>query len=371
MSRARSAAPAARPGSSTSSVTASRPSWWTRCSRCRSSSSLCRSRHKQRAAFSGPSGNRGWIKLGNETLDPGKPLDLKEAFNIGLELDARRSRGPAGKPFRGVNCWPDLAGFPRPPCSPISTPAGASGSTLHRAFAIDLGLAPDIFDEVFDRPMATLRLLHYPPPPPTLSQGQLGAGVHTDYGNVTLLATDEAGGLMVRHRSGRMDQGAGGPDAFVCNIGDCLMRWTNDVYVSTPHKVENPPGRHRYSVAFFLDPNPEANVACLPTCIAPGRPPKYPPGHSRGVSPFAPGADLCACAAEGTVGWALRLLHLVRLHCRCGRNAHAVGPLDFYARVFRPDSVGKIARDICASFFGRGGRFCPPYPQSPSMLTRR
>jgi hypothetical protein len=46
--------------------------------------------------------------------------------------------------------------------------------------------------------------------------------------------------------------------AFVCNIGDCLMRWSNDVYVSTPHKVVSPPGADRYSVAFFLDPNPDA-----------------------------------------------------------------------------------------------------------------
>ena len=24
------------------------------------------------------------------------------------------------------------------------------------------------------------------------------------------------------------------PGAYVVNIGDCLMRWTNDIYVSTP-----------------------------------------------------------------------------------------------------------------------------------------
>jgi isopenicillin N synthase-like dioxygenase len=66
-------------------------------------------------------------------------------------------------------------------------------------------------------------------------------------------------------------------DAFVCNIGDCLMRWSNDVYVSTPHKVVSPPGADRYSVAFFLDPNPDAMVACLPTCITPERPAKYAP----------------------------------------------------------------------------------------------
>ena len=81
---------------------------------------------------------------------------------------------------------------------------------------------------------------------------------------------------MVRDRNGRWLDGAGVPDAFVCNIGDCLMRWTNDVYVSTPHKVVSPPGRDRYSVAFFLDPDPDAVVACLPTCAGDGQPAKYP-----------------------------------------------------------------------------------------------
>jgi isopenicillin N synthase-like dioxygenase len=66
------------------------------------------------------------------------------------------------------------------------------------------------------------------------------------------------------------------PGAFICNIGDCLMRWTNDVYVSTPHKVVSPPGRDRYSVAFFFDPDPDAVVACLPTCCDDRRPAKYP-----------------------------------------------------------------------------------------------
>jgi isopenicillin N synthase-like dioxygenase len=110
-----------------------------------------------------------------------------------------------------------------------------------------------------------------------LQQGQLGAGVHTDYGNVTLLATDAAGGLMVRDRSGQWLDAPVIPGAFVCNIGDCLMRWTNDIYVSTPHKVVTPPGRDRYSIAFFLDPDPDARVACLPTCTDATRPMKYPP----------------------------------------------------------------------------------------------
>jgi isopenicillin N synthase-like dioxygenase len=151
------------------------------------------------------------------------------------------------------------------------------GVLLHRAFARDLGLDPAFFADKFRKPMATLRLLHYPPTQAPPADGQMGAGVHTDYGNVTLLATDSVGGLMVRDRAGRWLDAPVVTDAFVCNIGDCLMRWTNDTYVSTPHKVVSPPGHDRYSVAFFLDPDPEAIVACLPTCTGPERPAQYPP----------------------------------------------------------------------------------------------
>lgn len=55
------------------------------------------------------------------------------------------------------------------------------------------------------------------------------------------------------------------------------MRWTNDTYVSTPHRVVSPAGRERYSIAFFLDPNPDAIVECLPTCSGRGNPARYSP----------------------------------------------------------------------------------------------
>jgi isopenicillin N synthase-like dioxygenase len=155
--------------------------------------------------------------------------------------------------------------------------AWETGLRLHEAFALDLGIARNHFADKLDRPLATLRLLHYPPRPQSVEQGQMGAGEHTDYGCVTLLATDDAGGLEVRTRSGEWLRAPHVPGAFVCNIGDCLMRWTNDIYVSTPHRVVNPAGRERYSVAFFLDPNPDALVACLPGCATADRPVRYPP----------------------------------------------------------------------------------------------
>jgi isopenicillin N synthase-like dioxygenase len=231
---------------------------------------------KEAAAFSGPGGNRGYIRLGVERLDPTKPPDLKEAFNIGLELAPDDPELIAGEPFRAPNAWPAVAGF-RAVMLDYFERMWRLGVLLHRAFARDLGLDPAFFADRFRKPMATLRLLHYPPTDMAPAEGQLGAGVHTDYGNVTLLATDAGGGLMVRDRDGRWHDAPVIPDAFVCNIGDCLMRWTNDTYVSTPHKVVSPPGRDRCSVAFFLDPDPDAIVACLPGCTGPGRPAKYPP----------------------------------------------------------------------------------------------
>lgn len=219
--------------------------------------------------------NRGYVGMAVEALDPSKPADLKEAFNIGLELADDDPEVLSGKPFRGLNLWPDMPDF-RSTLLAYFDAVWGLGVLLHRAFAADLGLRPDYFDDKLDRPMATLRLLHYPQRPSETADGQLGAGEHTDYGNVTLLATDDAGGLEVRTRSGTWISAPVIPGAFICNIGDCLMRWTNNVYVSTPHRVVNPSGRERFSVAFFLDPNPEAVVACLPSCCSVERPPVYP-----------------------------------------------------------------------------------------------
>src|SRR5882757_6997012 len=195
--------------------------------------------------------------------------------NIGLELAPDDPELVAGAAFRAANHWPDMPDF-RDTMLDYFNRVWRLGRDLHRGFALDLGLDPDFFESKLDRPIATLRLLHYPPSEKPLSGGQLGAGVHTDYGNVTLLATDAVGGLMVQDRSGRWLDAPVIPGTFVCNIGDCLMRWSNDVYVSTPHKVVNP-GKDRYSVAFFLDPNPDAVVSCLPTCVGVDRPAKYAP----------------------------------------------------------------------------------------------
>ncbi len=218
--------------------------------------------------------NRGYVAIAAERLDEMAAPDQKEAFNIGLELSPDDPEVLSQKPFRGLNVWPNLHGW-RERVLAYYDACMSLQLDIHRGFALDLGIAEDFFADKMDRPIATLRLLHYPAGTPG-AKGDIGAGQHTDYGNLTILSTDGVAGLQVRRRDGRWIDAPHVEGAFVCNIGDCLMRWTNDIYVSTPHRVLRP-RQERYSVAFFADANPDAVVEALPSCVAPGTEPLYPP----------------------------------------------------------------------------------------------
>ncbi len=218
----------------------------------------------------------GYAALASERLDPSRPGDAKESFNMGREIRADDPDYIAGTPFVGLNQWPDVPGF-RPALLAYYSALQKLAMLLHGAIALDLALDAEFFSAAFTRPLSALRLLHYPPHPGSFDGSRYGAGPHTDYGNITLLAQDGNGGLEVRTRAGEWVGVMPIAGTFVCNIGDALMRWSNDVYVSNPHRVVNRSGNERYSVAFFSEPNADAVVACLPECSSPDNPPKYAP----------------------------------------------------------------------------------------------
>ena len=212
--------------------------------------------------------NRGWSGPGTENLDDTKPdqMDQKEAFNTGMEFAADDPR--LSQPFRGMNAWPDVPGF-RDAFMAYFDAVLDLGIAVHRPIALDLGLPEHYFDEFLDEPLATLRMLRYPG---GSRDDGIGAGAHTDYGSITVLYSDGEPGLQVQPRGKDWVDVPRVPGAFIINIADCLMRWTNDIYVSTPHRVLVPKNVRR-SIAFFLDPNPDAQIVALPgTGEA-----KYPP----------------------------------------------------------------------------------------------
>jgi isopenicillin N synthase-like dioxygenase len=140
---------------------------------------------------------------------------------------------------------------------------------LMRLSALALAVEETFFDDKVDRSIGAMRLNYYPAQTDPAAPGQLRASAHTDYGGFTILSgEDTPGGLQVLTRGGQWVDVPTTPHAFVVNIGDLLMRWTNDRWLSNMHRVVNPPagdGRARLSIAFFNHPNYDALIECLPS----------------------------------------------------------------------------------------------------------
>lgn len=220
--------------------------------------------------------HRGYGAIATEQLDPTQPSDLKETFDMGFHMAADHPEVLAGKPLRGPNRHPDLPGW-APLMEQHYADMQALAQTLLRAIALALGIERDFFDARFAEPISVFRMIHYPPRHTARSADQPGAGAHTDYGCVTLLYQDDAGGLQVRNVHGEWIDAPPIPGSFVVNIGDMMARWSNNRYTSTPHRVISPLGVHRYSMPFFAEPHPDTEISCLPNCSSADNPPKYPP----------------------------------------------------------------------------------------------
>jgi isopenicillin N synthase-like dioxygenase len=203
------------------------------------------------------------------TRGQANPADLKESFNAGADFSA--------------NVWPEAPDALRLAVTEYFQAMAGLAEALMQAFALALGLPADYFASHIDRPQSFLRVINYPAPATAPLPGQLRAGAHSDYGTLTILRSENvAGGLQVYSRAGEWLDVQVPPGALVINIGDMLMRWTNDRWVSTLHRVVNPPAAQasrsrRQSLVFFHNPNPDAVIACLPTCASPENPPRYPP----------------------------------------------------------------------------------------------
>lgn len=220
--------------------------------------------------------HRGYGAIATEQLDPTQPSDLKETFDMGFHMAADHPEVLAGKPLRGPNRHPDLPGWAAL-MEQHYADMQALAQTLLRAIALALGIERDFFDARFAEPISVFRMIHYPPRHTARSADQPGAGAHTDYGCVTLLYQDDAGGLQVRNVHGEWIDAPPITGSFVVNIGDMMARWSNDRYTSTPHRVISPLGVHRYSMPFFAEPHPDTEISCLPNCSSADNPPKYPP----------------------------------------------------------------------------------------------
>jgi isopenicillin N synthase-like dioxygenase len=211
----------------------------------------------------------------DEQLNPNQVCgDTKEGYYIETEdIDSSiidQSR----------NIWPNIVDFDNEKWRQImlgySRKLRLVAQKLLRLVAIAAGIDPNEIENYFSAPTTLLRLLHYGSELSVPEKGIYAAGEHSDYGMLTLLATDSQPGLQIFHNN-RWCEIDPIPDLLIVNLGDMLERWTNGSFKSTIHRVLNVTGNERYSIAYFYEPNADAVVECLPAFVSLDNPIKFSP----------------------------------------------------------------------------------------------
>ncbi|CAH2035377.1 unnamed protein product [Thlaspi arvense] len=226
--------------------------------------------------------HRGYTPVLDEIVDPENQVngDHKEGYYIGIEVP--KDDPDWDKLFYGPNPWPNSDVLPRwrETMEKYHQEALRVSKDIARLLALALDLDVNYFDstEMLGKPIATMRLLHYQGISDP-SKGIYACGAHSDYGMMTLLATDGVMGLQIcKDKNEKPQKWEYVPPikgAFIVNLGDMLERWSNGFFKSTLHRVLGN-GQERYSIPFFVEPNHDCLVECLPTCKSESNVPKYP-----------------------------------------------------------------------------------------------
>jgi isopenicillin N synthase-like dioxygenase len=228
---------------------------------------------KRRYQVQGGAGQRGYVPFGVESAKGADKVDLKEFWHVGREL-------PEGHRFRSYmphNLWPTEIPAFRQDVYALYAALDELGLSLLESIAQFLNLPSDFFREPVREGNSVLRLLHYPPTPPT-PEG-VRAEAHEDINVITLLLGAEEAGLQLLTREGEWLDVNPPEGALVVNVGDMLQRLTNHKLRSTTHRVVNPtPDRahlSRYSIPFFLHFAPDYLIETARSCIGPDNPNRY------------------------------------------------------------------------------------------------
>lgn len=235
---------------------------------------------KREVGFPEPGYPYGYSPLRFETLsrsrddDEDAVGDLKESFSVGPDCADGRPGGPEEAWVRSPSLWPRAVPGLRPAWTAYYRALDRVAARLMSVMAVALGLAPDHFEPLIDRPITSMRAIHYPAVDP--AEPGLRAGAHSDYGTLTILRTDAVAGLQILDPTDGWIDVAPDPEMFIVNLGDSIAQWTNDRWRSTVHRVV-PDRRPRQSMAFFHMANWDATIECLPGCAAPGEQPRHAP----------------------------------------------------------------------------------------------
>ena len=225
--------------------------------------------------------NIGYLPFGGQVVRH-SPVNRNTRPNFSESFYITRDRAPDhpdivnNKPLVELNRWPpDVPEF-RAATTAYYAAMEAMTIRLVPIIAMALDLPADYFAEAFAQPNCTIRLIHYPPHPEP-EENEFGFAPHTDNNFLTFLAQSALPGLEVRAAEGEWIRPPAVAGTFVVNTGAMLARYSNDRFRATPHRVINRSRTSRYAIPFFLGPNHDAVVDCVPTCVGSDNPPHYEP----------------------------------------------------------------------------------------------
>lgn len=203
--------------------------------------------------------NSGWEYMAQVRPSTGT-ADRKESYQI--TLPRMKELWPTGEELNGFKAV--MMAFERH--------NWALAMKVLDCFVEKLNFPPDFFTKAHnpesDQYQSTLRLIHYlgmeDAKPEDFKFWR--AGAHTDYDCLTLLhQKDGQGGLQLcpgKDMKGRATAWTDVPPKtgiITCNIGDMLMRWSDDKLLSNLHRVRMPKPEEylgpRYSMAYFAQAN--------------------------------------------------------------------------------------------------------------------
>jgi isopenicillin N synthase-like dioxygenase len=226
----------------------------------------------------------GYFPAGQEALAASlgieTPPDIKESFNVAPPVHHADGTGRFGQVER---IWPTEPVGLRAAWTAYYAALVSLSERLLGIMAAALDIDPKGFAATVDEHLSALRGLHYPPLEAPALPGQLRAGEHSDYGTLTILLPGAGtGGLEVLRADGEWVPVQPIENGFIVNLGDMMQRWTNDRWRSTRHRVAIPDPaaaaiEHRYSIAFFHQPNWDAEISAIETCVTVDRPAAHEP----------------------------------------------------------------------------------------------
>jgi len=202
--------------------------------------------------------NRGWGAPGSEQVDPDANPDYKQVFDCGYTLSAADPR--AALDVYAPNLWPKDPPAFQSEVEKYYAEACEVAMGVLRALTRALDMPEDYFDKAFEAPMALLRGNFYPTRPEWATEADFGIATHTDYGCLTLLATDGSPGLEVRKRGGDWIPLSAPPGDFIINFGEMMEMWSGGKVRATPHRVKGTQ-YERLSIPMFFNPSVDTNVA--------------------------------------------------------------------------------------------------------------